>query len=225
MKNSVPNSQCSHHAEKAIKLSKPGPLTTKSLLDHIHRSAAAIPLSVVYRKGRLGKFGDHSKYSAQPHPKDASRPTQCDRTSYTCNIARSHSGCQRGAQCLIRSYPLGILWRTELLEKFSHCQRKKPQLSKVCTNAQICPNPQDHHQSRYAPHHTVEARYKLLHSASIRKKAASNEAAFVLFPTCPDLRPEAHRCLLSVTHDGGLHKLRRFEDLVLFGSPVIHIFH
>ena len=46
-----------------------------------------------------------------------------------------------------------------------------------------------------------------------------------LFPGCPHFRAETHCCLFSIANDWCFHQTWIVENLVLFGSGVIHVLH
>ena len=121
----------------------------------------------------LSKFSAHAKNSRDPHPKDSSRPTDCNCTGNTCDISSTNScskcstyslkWCQSTIRC--------VLFAKHASDCCFNCIRKFAYLEKTCAKTQIKANAENAYHSRNTPDEIVHGRIDGLNKLKHKKSS------------------------------------------------------
>ena len=91
--------------KKAVYIRQSFPSASHSPGDHIHRAAQVFSIfsdAKMQCQRHFRILGNHSKYPANPHPENSSRPAKANRSGHTNQISGTNSCSQSCTKCLER---------------------------------------------------------------------------------------------------------------------------
>ena len=149
------------YAKCGVQICQPHPLAAKTVFDVVHGTACVVAVAVAFPEvdgqGHFRELGAHTQQRRDPHPEYRAGTTEGNGTSDTCNITRTNSSGEGGADSLEGGNGAisGFLLLKHTTNGAAHGIAEFADLQKTGADAQVQANADDAYHGGHAPDKSV----------------------------------------------------------------------